>query len=408
MSIWRIYDNHLTEVPGFQVEWLPPEAYSYLSPKISKSLLGTRVSLEAGPYVGSIPLENKDTLFIVPRYGRDAFSRMLLLSEGLADAIRDEFDELAAIGYQDDESIPWAMLLGHPFIDNLRLIEKQSLMAMRVEKHARMASARGRIQIIPTIRDLKTQLSHPVHSVFRVKTYDIPENRLLGYAAGVLLNLNTLDQSDSAFAFRWSRQLNRKTITQDELTQIVKGLRSGRYAGSRSYYVPGLLMARLIIAQAGVSLDDDNLIDALPVLTNVADLFEQYVRTVLSKAFSPLGYVVEKRQTNNPRLFVDGVAELKPDILISHLNGMALIADVKYKSGDTLPSSDYYQIFTYLERFGVDTAILILPGYLNESIVTSRQISSSTKTVYELRLPLDHWVDAEKSLIELVGKLLAI
>jgi 5-methylcytosine-specific restriction endonuclease McrBC regulatory subunit McrC len=78
---------------------LSDNAYGFLTPHVRETRGGSEtISLEAGPYVGTLPLRNGDTLYILPRVGRNSFSRMLFRTEGLDETIRKEFDALSQLG----------------------------------------------------------------------------------------------------------------------------------------------------------------------------------------------------------------------------------------------------------------------------------------------------------------------
>ncbi len=99
---WTIRESTVNTVDDFQIAWLPPQAYEYISPRLKALRAGsTAVELEAHPYVGSLPLDNGDVLRILPRVGEKVFWRMLLFSEGLSEIVRREFDELTQTAYTE-------------------------------------------------------------------------------------------------------------------------------------------------------------------------------------------------------------------------------------------------------------------------------------------------------------------
>lgn len=105
MNTWEVYENSRTELTGFNLSWLPHTAYSYLSARLySFSPEKQTIEVEVGPYVGAIPLTSGDTLSLLPRVGRQAFWRMLLVSEGLDRSIRKEFEDFVHFGYTEEGS----------------------------------------------------------------------------------------------------------------------------------------------------------------------------------------------------------------------------------------------------------------------------------------------------------------
>jgi McrBC 5-methylcytosine restriction system component len=409
MATWEILDSQSTELVGFDISWLPAKAYSYVTPRVEGTLDRVeRVYLEAQPYVGALPLKNGDTLYIVPRAGRDSFSRMLLLSEGLDDAIRDEFEDLVRLGYQTEESLSWTHLLAHPYLHRLRLIEKLSLMPGRIHRGERKTYAQGRVLVPSTLVSLARNEELPVHCQFRDKTYATIENRTLATAVLALHGLGAIDAGHTSLAARWLRLANGRWVSSDELRQVMVGLQSRRYVGPRSYYIPALLMARLILAQAGIVLQEERAVEAETLLINMPILFERYVRRVIANTFSGQGYVVEKRtRARAPELFLDGTAKLEPDIVISDASGVRLLADAKYKTRDEIGSPDYYQMCAYLDRFSADKGMLILPHSSRTKTTLVKRELFSGKQIYELRLPLQDWKAAEIALQEHVETVVA-
>ena len=97
MRIHTVPDSSRTTIPDFDINWLPAWAWDYVTPRSSQN--GLIVEVDAGPYVGAIPLTNDEVLWIVSRSGQQSFSRMMIVSEGLDDAIQSEINEEVAINY---------------------------------------------------------------------------------------------------------------------------------------------------------------------------------------------------------------------------------------------------------------------------------------------------------------------
>lgn len=407
MSNWYIYDNQITETPGLDISWLPAAAYRYVTPHLRRvALRPNDVSLEAGPYIGALPLKNGDTLYIIPRVGRESYSRMIFVVEGLEDAVSKEFEEFVQIGFEESSNTPWGILLARPFVNRLRHIEKESLAVERQPTYRRLNYIRGRPKIADSLISLARRQDYPIHTYLRESSFHNLENRLLSTAAEILLRTTNVDDIQKRILTRWALLSRRKFVRLHELRQLTIGLKSHKYTGSRSYYVPALIMAKLIISQAGLNLEDANLTSSEPIVTNVADLFEKYVRTVISKSLTAKGFLVEKKETKPPTLFVDGTCELIPDVLISQQGIVKIILDVKYKPRPTVDSSDYYQMNAYLDSYGVDTGLLILPNSYQPGFSLTKRETPKGKKIYELRLPLGDWRQSETILSDTILKLL--
>lgn len=401
MDVFEIRDSGSTPVGGFDLDWLPPWAYDYVTPRMSRD--GRRLELEAGPFVGTIPLAGERVLYVVPRAGHRSFSRMLLITESLDQALQDELDELAALGAEAGEA-SWVKLLSRSFIGRLREIEKESLAPGRIERRERLSHVRGRVEVVPTLRAIANRETLPVVCRYRAKTYQTPENRVLATAADQLLRIGEIGPEQRPVAVRWAKRLDGRKLRPSELRRVIVGLGTRRYTGFRPYYVPALLMARLILSQGGMSFTRENMIETETLLTNMPILFERYVRRIMANELSPRGYIVEKVEggAKARHLFLDGTCEMLPDVLVSDAGGVQLVADAKYKPESSISPSDYYQMAAYLDTYGCDKGMLVqaVEGEVGCTTEPTRRRMRNGKQVFELQIPLNNPQEAEASLAE--------
>lgn len=361
MSTWTIFDSQVTPLLGFDLAWLPEQAATYVTPHITRQADHEAVALEVGPYVGALPLTNGDTLYITPRVGQQTLSYMLMVTGRLENAVQREFEQLANLGYSTQNSVSWVHLLARSFLDHLRLIEKGSLRFDRKRVSERRQTASGQLDMVPTLISLRRRETIPVHCVVRTRTYETVEHRMLGAAANILLSLRAVEVDNLAIARRWTKYLGDGPLTNQELRDVARSLSAGHYTGPRSYYIKALVMAQLILAQGGVTLDDAATVRSEALLTNVYTLFESYVRITLRNHLTKQGYVVEKLDSGAPTLFVDGTSELKPDVIISDRTGVRLLVDAKYKLREDIGAADYYQMATYLKGYQVQHGVIVRP-----------------------------------------------
>jgi 5-methylcytosine-specific restriction endonuclease McrBC regulatory subunit McrC len=408
MRSWTITESTVTELEGFEIGWLPAGAYNYLTPQIKHTRGGNEVvALESGPFVGTLPLANGDVLRILPQAGEKALWRMLLFSEGLADQMRREFEQFTQVGYTEAGSTSWISLLARSYFEQLRLIEKNSLRSERVTVDRRLSSARGKVKLLPTIVSLGRHESLPVHSRYKERTYETVEHRVLGAGALRLYEVASVDAENKALSLRWAGRL-RGRLKESELREVVAGLRTRRYTGSRAYYIPALLMARLLLVEAGIALEEEASVSSEVFLTNIRTLFERYVRAIVRDALRDEGFIVEKREDNPRPLFEDGTCSLIPDVMVSDIAGVRLILDAKYKIDKPIAEADYYQMAAYLNTYDVRQGVLVLPTLrANESTVMPRRTYSGL-TIYEMRVPLDNWNATEQFLTGEVRRLLGV
>lgn len=408
MAHWTIIESTVTELKGFDLDWLPNAAQQYVAPHIKHSRSGAiSVALEAGPWIGTIPLTNGDVLRILPRAGEKALWRMLLLSEGLAEQLKKEFEDFTKVGFTDAGSTSWMQLLARAFFKQLAVIEKSSLRTDRIEVNRKLSSARGKVALLPTVASIMRREYSPVHCTFKERTYDTVEHRVLGAAALRLFQLGFVSEEDKPLVYRWMERAKGR-LKERELIEVVKGLKSRRYTGPRSYYIPALLMARLLLAEAGIAFDDETSVESEVLLTNVRTLFERYIRAIMSEALRDRGFVVEKRQDAPMSLFDDGVCNLIPDALVSDARIIRLIEDSKYKIDKPVDESDYYQMVTYLDTYGVQNGLLIMPSLIHKTVHVAFHKTRKGYVIYEIRVPLENWEITEEYLTAEVRRLVGV
>jgi 5-methylcytosine-specific restriction enzyme subunit McrC len=407
MARFVIRDSSRTHLAGFSLDWLPPWAYQYITPSVSRD--SCRIELEAGPAVGTIPLLNGDVLWIVPRSGQYAFSRMLLVSEGLDDSVQSEIEEEAALGVSDGDS-SLTSLLARPFVTRLISLEKNSLAPMRQPRQEWRSSVRGNLDALRTSMALARGEQSPALCTFWEKSYDSAEHRVLGAAAMQLFYAGDVPQELRSVAGRWADFVRNRRLRRSELHSVVVGLSRSMYSGFRAYYTPALVMARMILSHAAVGFESNDVIASQALLTNMPLLFERYVRRLVSLELSSLGYVVEKVESGAKarRLFTDGTGDLLPDILVTKGGLSVLVADAKYKPGRSLDAANYYQISTYLQAYGCTTGVLVLPADKSAATsTTTRRVFWNSCELHEVRMGLSDVTAAERFLRSFVRNLAA-
>lgn len=406
MASWTITDSQTTELEGFELAWLPDQAYDYLTPRRFTGGARDQVALEAGPYIGVLPLRNGDVLYIAPRVGQETVSRMLLMTGRLEHAVRREFEELSRLSYSTADHASWVFLLARTFAKRLRHIEKSSLRFDREWTGERQWSLQGRVDVPKTLLSVARQESQPIHASFRRKTYATPEHHVLGSAAAALLRQRVVAEEDRAVVARWAACAGDRASLVRELRDVVRQLNADQFAGSRGYYITALVMAQLILLQSGIVLSDERAIESEALLTNVYTLYEAYVRITTRNHLADRGYVVEKLETGARTLFLDGTAELKPDVIVSDRHGVRLLMDAKYKPGSRIDASDYYQMAAYLRAYRTGHGIIVRAGMAGT--VSARIVRHMVDggVIHELTIDLNDWGTAESGLLEAVNQVL--
>jgi len=247
--------------------------------------------------------------------------------------------------------------------------------------------AAGQLDIVSTALNIARRKKEPVTYFIKERTPDIPENRVLTEAlVRAWLALQETDRVElRSTRDRWLSRFPRSANIDADLEHVEQGFAAGRYGGARDYYRRALMLAQIILGSHGLGLSEVAAVEGDAILLNTADIFEKYLRNVISDAYSEAGYIVTKGGVGVTSLYTDGSFELQPDITISKKGRTLLIADAKYKRPT---ASDHYQMHTYLELSGVKRGILLAPLYDGNEVLV-REYSTTNKTVVrEVYLPM--------------------
>jgi len=394
---WLVSEEGYRALPGFRFEWLPNQASRYVTLRVDRQGL---VAAKSEQYVGALPLLNGDTLRLLPKIGMKAFGRMLLVAECLENALGHEFSSLVASSTTDGDSASWLALLARGLVSHLGTIDAMSPSFGRARTAQRLDFVRGRVDATRTSLSIERGDSRPVHCTVENRTTDTPENRFLGSAANAVLRTQRLSREDRLVASRWAARFSGRT-TPDDIEHVSRRMSRGDYSGSRSYYQPAMAVAFMILNGGDISLAGEPTVNTEALVVSSSTLFERYVRSVISKYLSPLGFVVAKGVQPPLSLLDDGRYTLIPDISIS-LNGkLRLLVDAKYKTGGEVPVADYYQLISYARAYALRKVALVMPSVENDSNAT-RVIRRSFDSieVAELRMNLDDWSATEAWLAE--------
>lgn len=347
---WRATERQTTWLEGFDPDWLPDEVRQRVRTIVRRS---GEVGLEIDGWVGSVSLRNGDTLHIGSKFGDADFMRILLRVQGVKDFAKDE----ALYSYSGSTSPLRYAVSG--FMSALRDIHSQG-QAFGWTLRAVVSSTKPTLIDVPrTAIGVLRQQQQPFVGWNRYRTTDLPEHRILSLAATAVLSdavARELPDNDRRLLTAWKRRgWDQRTIVKD-LRRVQAGLRMGRYAGPRGYYVPGLRLATVILGLNGLAAWGDADTSASAFLTNSDLLFEAYVRTVLFEAYRDKGLTFEKERPDSSHLFVDGTAPMEPDILVLRGANVICVGDVKHKAPD---ASDYYQMFTYVRQYGLSRGFML-------------------------------------------------
>lgn len=378
-------------------------ATKYITPVFRGRKAGrAHVEFETGPYIGAIPLLDGNTLQILPRAGASTFWRMLWVAAGL-NTSQHRFPELAEIGHGRGGVSSWTRLLAEPFLRRLQLIRSKGVRFARPRLVSAASVARGKVLALPTLLRLARGDDRPVVSLSRPRDIAIAENRLLGQAAAHVAKISGLSSSQRRECLWWARLTERHPLLADELGDVLRRLRAGRFAGPRNYYISALQIAWLIVSERGIAFSTKDTVHASPLLLNIRTLFEEYVRGVVQTALAPT-FSVSKPTGKPLTMFIDGSGELIPDLVVRRGSRAIIIGDVKYKPGSQAGAADWYQLAMYLTAYRADVGVLVVATDHGSPTVHQRTFVIGGDAV-ELDVAVDDWQRLEQSVVALFRQL---
>jgi len=381
--LWDVRECAATELPGFDLAWLPKGLPAQIRPFYKAN----RVGLEVDTLVGSIPLKNGDTLQLRPRVGNANFIRMLVESEATNAALDTRDDKLVGYSFTEDASL--AALVARPFVKSLLAVESGSLRFAWQRRQEVAEVAGGELDVLSTALRLAQNNEKPFVFSRRTRTTDVPENRVLAAAAQIALrrHANLLDRQDRSFLLDFSRKLAAGALGGELIDKVKQRMSSGQYDGARGYYAAALRLALILLGESGFKQGSAEEVRAEPVLFNSASIFEAYVRHQLKLGYQTKGLRVRKSFFPPMSLFREGGVSLEPDIVISKDERLLLVGDVKYKL-DGVSAADYYQAHIYCARASQKFFVFFTTDEQATRAQASRRKSFLDVEVFEVKLPL--------------------
>lgn len=395
--IRQVREGETSWLPGVDISDIPRPLPAGITIHYRDGVIG----LEAQGLVGSVPLKNGDTLQITPKIGAVNFLRLLFKAEGSQARLENEFDEFVQYDIEDSGNID--NIVARRLLISIDEILRRSPIQGRKKSYMEADFAKGQIQVIKTAMKVATKKIQPVVSLVKLRTKDVPENRLISEA---LARAWQVLAHDYRFIYqnthdRWLRNFPRSVDIFDDLLKVEYNFASNGYGGARDYYRRALMLAKIILGSHGVGFGSKGDVFGDAILLNTASVFEKYVRNVIFNAYSDKGFVVAKGGVGQQSLYADGSFELMPDVVISRNGVVAIIADAKYKKPT---ASDHYQMAVYLSAHKVKRGLLLAPLYSGRSVIVKEFSTPEKIIVREIYLPMCDLEASEEALSSLIER----
>ncbi|MEE9925987.1 MAG: restriction endonuclease [Brucella anthropi] len=333
-------------------------------------------SIQCGGWVGYIPLNDHYALEVSPRVPIGNLERLIGMAAGYSPRILEKYTR----HFSHSDEMPDSLfdVLADQLIDAFDRIWENGLLKA-YERRQRIGTAPfGRIDPFQTTwRSAKAGLPTAVSSAFH-RTLDFTPNRILRFAFEKLLaryggNSNQSQRKRILRIRKAAAKLDdlanpsRIDLTPETIAKIIQHLPT-----YHEVYADALMLAQLIISEAGVSIRGSDGLAILPsIIIDMAKVFEDYARRVLTDHFRDRpGIIVRDGNAAAPAgaktvLFDPIEPEVKnvpvtPDIVIEVDGQVQLVIDAKYKPAPRQPErDDVNQIVLYGARYGTDRVMLL-------------------------------------------------
>lgn len=337
------------------------------------SLKKDRLVLEAGNYIGLIPLNDRVAILVEPKIAR---SKWLQIVERSETSLR-ELNHLRAYSQTEYLSSSVLEFLIRALIHQLNAVDQYGLYAKYKPVKERTSFPRGRILLKDSIRDAWSKgFAKSVAVEYYLFSRDIPHNRLLKYA--IYLSTRYIE-SFSPPPLELQQRLDELSnlfgnIPFDQtlryLPEVSESLERNTLPDVRAYYADALKTALLIVENTGITPNIAGTTSTLSFVVNMESTFERYCQTVLINNSSRIGSNIQvKGQKEGKKPLFKGVSsdarDAEPDIVISSGDKDLLVVEVKYK--DKPNRQDLNQAVTYALAYKIRQVVLLCFTEQNES-----------------------------------------
>ncbi len=357
----------------------------YFQVKLDKDQL----VLQAGGYVGLIPINDHIAIDIRPRVPIQNLERILQIVDHTPVSLAPHQRTYGT----NEQTIPSLLdFLSRSLIDFMGDIEKNGLYRDYERTTDETSFPRGRILLNNTVqKHLSRGEKHRVSASWFDRTVDNPINRCLKYAIWYLAQKYSAQESrkgtrqivsalNQVYALLQGVTLDKtRSFLRDPYVQYPHALPS-----IRQYYLQPLYLATTIIRERGIQFSESgNEIILASFIINLENIFESYIRETLSLRVphQQTGYAVLDGNIGGARgaektLFDVGFLEdiatqnkANPDIVVQWVNEdtgattTRVVIDTKYKIINAIPDrDDINQVIAYAVSYRAPYAVIIHPS----------------------------------------------
>lgn len=327
---------------------------------------GGRLVVAPKSYVGYIPLNDSIALRVLPRFPLGNLFYILRRASAKLNFVEGYLRDYGLLDERDQDPLRSLVIR---FVDLLSSIRQNGLLCRYVEGRE-SDPFRGTLDITETVVRYRSRgISYAQAWSAEELTADIPENVLLFSALKKALAYFAQDRSRDGIKYLSALKsieplfdgvAKSGVVSIEDEYEVHKLI--GLVPAHRRDYVPLLWLAFLLHSGRGVSVESTGGLEMDTFVVNLAEVFEDYVRAILTEVFeSPSDrQYVRNGNTSAVRLFRDSDAHIvKPDTYILTEGRCVLVLDAKYKL--TVKSADRYEVLAFCEALQCKRAMLITP-----------------------------------------------
>ncbi|CAN7615303.1 McrC family protein [Caulobacter sp. LjRoot300] len=321
------------------------------------------VLLNAGKYVGLIPLTNSIAIDVQPKMPVGNLSRVLGESRATIDYISGSDRLYEAFGSPSANVLEFIL---RNLISALQPIESNGTLKQYVQRVEVAAHPRGRIRAAATLQTCRARgIKHRAVIERFDQTSDIAPNRVIRSALVHLLTSLRRGQPDRALLRRGNEAFSRlpgqiRDASSYDYIDCQHIVRFRTLPTGREYYYRPLDIALLVLSGRGIALDQFSgnvILDTF--IVDFEAVFERYLRNALESRVPTHIAVLDGNEDGQKPLYDDrAVPPAQPDIvLVDRETGQKIVVEVKYK--DKPDRGDINQAITYALSYRTNRVVLV-------------------------------------------------
>lgn len=359
------------------------------------------VKLKAKSHIGYIPIAEDLQLVVMPKI--DSLEDLFYVLEraGMTPKVWMDYTVFAELDDSERQDAP--LFLVRMLLRKLRLLRRDGFYRKALLRSEVRATIKGKIEQTNTVRQcLVRGRPHQVHCAYFDPSVDIVENRFIKYTIWRLIRSGMPKDIRRELQEFW-RIFASIPFEPNEcyLAEVEGIIRRRKLPSSRAYYLDILSLCFLIIENSTVIIKAGEDVRLSAFAINMDDLFERYIRNVISEVLHPEFSVLDGNKQRR-QLFVDeDKPTITPDIMVYDARVCPLVADTKYKEKDLPSADDWYQIISYALALGAPIGMLI---YSADTIKPPQEFHIADKTLWVYYYPLQQPKKQEADLVEFVRK----